>query len=192
MVNIDRVRVALTGFPGAPGVATFYALDGSALLNDLQTLWAGIIASMPSDVTTQIENVGDTLSASTGELVDSWSGTSQDPQDGAAGGAYASPVGFMFQWFTADIMNGHRLRGRTYVVPAAGSCFETDGSVTSATAAAQQGFGEDFQVAQADNFVVWHRPKYDPGHVLVRNGSYGLVSSAVVPRTAVVLRSRRD
>jgi hypothetical protein len=46
--------------------------------------------------------------------------------------------------------------------------------------------------ALGGHMAIWHRPKYGPGHTLLRNGSQGAVVSAAMFDRCSVLRSRRD
>lgn len=198
MTNISRVRVAFTGFPGAPGVMTLYTLDTATFCDSLQTLLGFIMSWMPLDVTAQIETSGDVINDATGTLVDTWFSDPQAPITGAQGGAYAAPAGALIEWLTDQILDGRRLRGKNFVVPIAASLYETDGTLADANAATLLGGCNDFIAAQSSSFVIWHRPFAGSAAVGTRParaahaGGHGLVTACRVPDKVVVLRSRRD
>jgi hypothetical protein len=197
-MNLHRVRVGWTGFPGAPGVSTFYFLDGSSALGGLHAFFSDLLFALPTDVNVQVENTGDAILAATGALVGSWAGTAQTVLTGTQAGAYAAPVGAVVDWFTGAILDSHRVRGRTFLVPLAGNTYQDDGSIFDSTRIALQGAAESFRSGQASNFVIWHRPFAGSPAVGTRparpahDGDYAAVTSAVVPDKACVLRSRRD
>jgi hypothetical protein len=188
----------MTGFIGEPGVMTFYFLDGSSALGALHGFAENIGVIMPDKVNLQVENSGDRIVAETGVLVGSWSGTAQEPVVGASAGFYPAPAGAVINWLTGSIFDGHRLRGRTFVVPLAGDSYQTDGSIVPERLATLRGAAESFRTGQTSNFVIWHRP-FDgtpatPGHPArpEHGGSWAAVDSSNVPDKVAVLRSRRD
>jgi len=186
MTNIDRVRVALTGFVGGPGVNTFFALDGGSLLPDLRAYYNAIKSAIPATVTMQVENTGDTLNDETGYLLFGWSGEAQDSVGGTGSTPYAAPAGWVVNWLTSQVANHRRLRGRTFHVPAAGEALDSDGSVYDLTLTSVAAAATALVEAQGTNLVVWHRPVDHAG------GSHGLVTSAVVHDKVAILTSRRD
>lgn len=198
MANIFRTRVALTNFPGAPGVSTMYFRDVATAVDSLETLWTGIATLMPDDVHIQVEGFGDVINDANGDLVDSWTGTEPAPLIGTATGSYSAPTGILLRWTTNTIVDSHRLRGRTFVVPADGAVFSSSGQVTPANVEGIQTLMSAFIVAQNASFCIWHRPKFGPAPTpgaprpVIRNGSNGLVTGSGISTKAVVLRSRRD
>lgn len=188
MVNIQRVRVALTGFPGGPGVATFYALDGQALQTPVHDLFGRLLAKFPSTVTFTVEVGGDIIDPLNGDLMGAWVGAPTSVITGTGTGVYSAPAGVAVNWLTTSVLHGRRLRGRTFMVPLIGNAFATDGSIDATTLASILGSAQQFVVDAATNLVVWHRPNTALG----RTGGYGAVTAATVNDKAAVLRSRRD
>jgi hypothetical protein len=197
-MNLERVRVGWDGFAGAPGVSTFYFLDASSAMTALHSFYTDVAAALPSDVNIQVENTGDRITAASGALVGSWSGTAQTVITGGQAGSYAAPTGCVVDWWTGAILDAHRVRGRTFLVPLAGNSYQDDGSLLDATRVALQAAAESFRSGQASNFVIWHRPFAGSPAVGTRparpahDGDYAAVTSATVPDKACVLRSRRD
>jgi hypothetical protein len=198
MTALKRCRVALTGFVGGPGVATYYFLDTATAQNSLHSLWVGLASWLPTSVTVQVEPGGDIIDDVTGNLTGSWGGDIIPSIQGQANNGYASPVGALLKWQTDTIADGHRLRGRTFLVPLDKITFQTNGQMAPATAASMAALAGQFVIEQSSSFVVWHRPfagraataklKAKPAH----DGGHGLVTLAAVGTKPVVLRSRRD
>lgn len=198
MVNIARIRVALTNFPGAPGVATFYALDGPAAMTPMQAMWDGLKASLPYNMNIKVQSYGDIINPVNGDLVDGWNGDDQDMLTGADAANYPGPAGAIISWVTDTIVDGHRLKGRTYLVPLGGGSYQGDGSINATNVATLSGFAFEMIQAGEGNFVTWHRPRLAKAAdgsrpaVEARDGSYGVIVGAGVVDKTVVLRSRRN
>ena len=198
MTAIHRLRVGSSGYPGGPGVNTFYGLDGGVLLAEVQALYIEVAPVVPSDVTFSFEAAGDIIEDTTGVITGSWTGAVYAPIPGSAAGAYAAPVGLLFRWKTGTIADGKRVRGRTFIVPTIGSIFNTSGQVAPATVAAFDTALAAFVASNAGNFVVWHRPyagRLATAKLKARAahpGSHAVVTGSGTSTKAVVLRSRRD
>lgn len=198
MTALRRVRVGLTGFAGSPGVNTFYFLDTSTALASLNTLYQGLQGVFPSVVTIQIENTGDIIESTTGELLGSWSGNAVAPFGGTGAGSYSAPSGAMIGWETGAVRDGRRLRGRTFLVPAVGSQYDQYGTLNDTMVTSVQASATAFIFEQSSSFVIWHRPFAGAPAVGTKParpatlGGHALVIAARVPDKAVVLRSRRD
>lgn len=198
MTTLFRVRVALTGFPGGPGVSTFYFLDVSTAIESLNQMYQTMVGAFPLDCTINVERTGDKIEDTTGVLVGSWVGGVTAPIVGTANGVYAAPVGFLMGWETPIIADGHRVRGKTFMVPAVGTVFDHDGSLLNVNVVAFAAAGNTMIAQQAASFVVWHRPRLARAATATQKalaahpGSNALVTACRVPDKAVVLRSRRD
>lgn len=203
MVELQRQRVAWTGFPGAPGVSTFYFTDAPGAQGDVTAFFTTIALSTPIDVHFQVEATGDIIDSATGTLTGTWVGTQQVPAIGANVSDYAAPVGACVEWLTAAVRNGHHVRGRTYLVPISRDTFDTDGTLQPNSIAAFLAAALALNGAQVGNLKIWSRPvvargawtdKFGKLHAAVAAsaGAAFDVVGARVPDKAVVLRSRRD
>lgn len=198
MTDLYRVRTVLSGFPGGPGIATMYSLDVATFVASLHTFWNDIAARVPSDFHAQVQNTGDIITDTTGELTGAWSASSVASVTGSDSAAYAAPAGAVVRWQTETILDGRRLRGRTFVVPLGGGGYQTDGSLASTYLGTLQTAATAFIASQSSSFVVWHRPFAGSPAVGARparpahDGGHGFVTTAIVPDMAAVLRSRRD
>ena len=198
MTSLHRHRTIFNGFMGQPGVATMYFLDTTTAIASLHTLWTAWAMALPSDVTIELEPGGDTIEDTNGHLTGSWAGDPSDIIPGERTDVYAAPVGVAVDWHSGTILDGHRVRGRTFVVPSPSTCFGTDGQVVTATSNALKTAADEFIIEQSSSFVIWHRPfagrpaappkPEKPAH----DGGHALVLSSTVSRKPAVLRSRRD
>lgn len=195
-MGISRIRAIWTGFPGGPGVSTFYSLGPATDIPLIHGFFDAIQSILPADVTVQVEGTGDVIDETTGELTGAWSADTPAPVAGTDAGKYAAPTGFVVIWETGVVMDGTRLRGKTYVVPAAATMFAPDGSIDSETLTYLRGAAAG--LAAENQLVIWHRPRAARAAdgsrpaVTARAGGYASVSGATVHDFAAILTSRRD
>lgn len=198
MAALNRVRVALTGLRGLPGVSTFYCIDANALVDPLRQLYLDLKGYQPSGLKCQVEASGDIIESTTGVISGAWATTAVLPSTGDHIGIYAAPTGWVADWTTATIADGKRIRGRTYMVPASSNVFSLDGSIDDTILAEFRFDCDKFQKATVGNLAVWHRPRLarvaDATHkaLAAHAGSHALVTGSTVPDKAAVMRSRRD
>jgi hypothetical protein len=185
MPEIYRVRTGWTGFIGGPGVTTMYFLDVATAVASVHTFWSELLSRFPTDVHLQVENVGDIIEDSTGEMTGAWSADAVGSLTGTGDGNYAAPAGCVVNWLTDTVTAGRRLRGKTFLVPLAGGTYDGDGSIGAASLSAIQAAADALVVGQSTSFVVWHRGSGT-------DGSNGLVTSAKVNDFTAVLTTRRD
>lgn len=186
MVDLHRVRVAWTGGPGGDGVSTFYCQDAATFLGPLATFFNAFFSLVPNDITYEMPTTGDIIDSVTGDLTGSWASGAGGGRSGDITTGYASPVGAMATWRTGAVVNGHRLAGRTFLVPLGSSVFDDTGDLTNTALGDLRGYAAALVTAGDANFVVWSRP-----HGAV-SGGWATVESSTVPDKAIVLRSRRD
>lgn len=204
MVNIMRVTAEWTGFPGGPGFSVFHMRDfGSGTgpgadptlesvngaMARIRQLFIAFAPLLAPPVSVQVRPVVDILEDTTGTLVDSLSGTPVTPVLSSATGNYSAPAGAVINWRTNGIRNGRRIRGRTFLVPLAGSSFDGNGSLsTSAQTTIQNAANVLVDTAGTPDLGVYARPSSP----LASDGQWVLASSATVPDMAALLTSRRD
>lgn len=188
-MSVDRMTILMTGFPGAPGYMRAYSNPAVAPpnLTAWQAFIAGIADRFPSNTTLQIQNTGDTLNEVTGEITGAWSGAAQTAVVGTGSGAYAAASGAHINWRTADVVNGRRVRGRTFLVPLYGGAYDSDGTIAATVLTdLRTNLATLLTAIVGNGAVVWHRP------VNGANGSIHGITTADIPDKAAVLRSRRD
>ena len=194
-----RVKVRWSGFIGSPGWSNFYfdtgdgtfytAEDAGPAADRVAAFLQTIRPRFPSAVTWQIQPDVEAISASKGELMFVHSAGARAPiTGGAAAASYSGASGIVVTWRTAGVRNGRRVRGRTFLVPAATAAYGDDGTIGPTTL-------EDINAAAAQlindpsplKLGVWARPSA----VGATDGQWHPVTAASVPDMAAVLRSRR-
>lgn len=198
MTNLYRVRSRWTGFPGGPGVATHYFLDVDTAVASLAAFWEAIKAKIPAAVQITVDPVGDIIDDATGDLVSAWAATPVGAIQCTGSGVYAAGVGGQVRWDTNTILDGHRLRGRTFLVPmSSGGGYDNNGTLDDNCVGAFYTAAQNLVTAQSASMVVWHRPRaaspagVSPA-VSARAGGHGLVTMHRVPDKVAMLRTRRD
>jgi len=198
MTDLYRVRAVWSGFPGGPGVTTMYGLVGVPMVPNLRAFFLALASLFPVDVSILVGSNGDVIDDASGELTGAWTTTPVLPVVGTANTFYAAPAGAEVQWNTTTILDGHRLRGRTFLVPLAASAYQSDGTISPAAVTIIQNAANTFFGASSGDLVVWHRPVVarpadgSRPAVTARAGGHGLVTGTVAVDKTVVLRSRRD
>jgi len=202
MAVINRVRLTWTGFPGQPGVSTLYFTDGTVPGGSLRTFLSDCASSLVNGVTISFPIAGDKIESTTGDIVGAWTAGPTTAVVGTATVAsYAAPTGICVDWLTGSVVNGRRPMGRTFLVPAAPTAYQNNGSISDSVVATIQNAANTFVTAMGQNFLVWTRPfpgsPEQPGPPVIpakpaRLGAASAVVGARVPDKAVVLRSRRD
>lgn len=190
--DIYRYRWSITGGQVGTGFINFYA-DASlpaqpfvtataALLNGA---WAtGASGGLPSGITLTPDAICDVITAATGKLNGSSGITPPSVITGGNSSVYAAPGGFALTWTTGAIVNGKRLKGRTFFVPVSSAKFQTDGTLDNVyvsairAAAATYAGGSWFP-------CVWHRPVGGTG------GSAAVMNGYTLNDKVAILTSRR-
>jgi len=197
------------GFNGAPGYSNFHFADigtdagrnaaGAAVHSFFQTLMPHLriswTVSVLGEVTEYDMATGDLLGAAAMTTVPAFV-TGSDTSNSWAGGS-----GYSVQWNTGLIHTGRRLRGRTYIVPAA-NVFEADGTM-SLTAINLAGTAAAALIgAVGAEFSIWKRiftkPTLDMTGAEIKAFKQVQVGGALAPVTgynvkdsAAQLRTRR-
>lgn len=188
---VQQVRTVWSGFTGAPGYTNLFFADASVvddILDAVTDFWTALAPVFTTQTSLAIDNFVQNVNTSTGEVVGGQNGTTfHPPVTGTGGGDQGpGPVGACIGWETAQFVDGHRLRGRTFLVPLQYGAFEGNGTLlgthyaTINTAAAALVTNSDAEL------VVWHRPTFGAG------GIAGTVTATATRDKAAVLRSRRD
>jgi hypothetical protein len=191
MADMVRLTSRWDGFPGSPGYTNFYGLlsgmtaqeRADAMNATIKTFWLTVNGFLPADVAITIVPTYQVLDAATGQILEEGTVTVANvPIAGTSGANYAGNSGVAVNWSTSDFIAGHRVKGRTYLVPFTG-CFELNGTLALAAITAIK---DAATILNGDGtvHVVWHRPVNGAG------GSAHLITAATVRDRAAILRSR--
>lgn len=189
--QLDQAVITWTGFPGAPGYSVFYAIHGTTGHLDLLANWIATFKNLvPANVHWAFPADGRVIDASNGDQVNVWSGTPPAGQQGTETGKYSAPTGVVTNWHTSTVHNGRLVRGRTFIVPVAGLCFDTDGSLLATYRTTFESAASTLVSASDEALCIWAKPNSaKPG--FPDNGASAPITSSSVPDMAAVLRSRR-
>lgn len=204
MTQMLRVRSEWTGFNGAPGYTNlffrdfngngdagtdFTVADATGAVERVRNFFGSLAALFPDDVTITPDTNVDVLEDTTGELVDSLSSTSGGEVKGTDTGGYQAAGGAVISWRTSGIRAGRRVRGRTFLVPLAGSLFNTTGNlIPSIQQTIQTSANALLNPTGTPDLGIWARPTA-PG---ATDGAWFVARQASVPSRGSILRSRRD
>lgn len=212
MAEVLRVKASWSGFQGAPGVNLWHfgPADGSsgswslpdaqAAVDRVRAFYTANTDSLPPGVQVTVAPDVECFNAENGSLQRVLGATTAGPAIGSgAGTGYASAVGAVISWRTNTVRNRRRIRGRTFIVPLAGTAYEANGTLTQATITRIQTAATTLRTAQGGAvFGIWARPKKDinlpdplPDYTF-SGGQFAAAISNSVPDMGAVLRSRRD
>lgn len=203
-MNILRITALWSGFMGAPGYSNFFfntdggfwdgGLVGDATQEAANGAAERVLAAfnlmreeLPSGVEIQLDPEADVIDSDTGEMLGIIEVPGGNAIGAGGGGGWSAASGAVVNWRTNDFRFGRRIRGRTFLVPLAGSAYESDGTLAGGSRNAIRDFGAEMVggTGSAD-FGVWSRPRDGAG------GVWATAVAATVPDMAAVLRSRRD
>jgi hypothetical protein len=190
MTTLNRLVVAWSG-PQIVGQAVtvlhFTASDNAAPnVAAIVGAFDRLTPMLPTGVTLTIPGSGDKIDDTTGELVGVWDAGAGGTKNATGAAKAAAGVGACVTWNTGGIVNGRRLKGRTFIVPMANDQYAADGTIENGTLGQINLFANDLKNAGA--LAVWHRPTSKDA---TDGNSYGVLSFRVRDKVAV-LSSRRN
>lgn len=152
----------------------------------IRAAYATLAAAIPTNVNIQVPGSGETIDDATGELVGVWATAAPAVVSGTGGTIAPAGVGMCVTWLTGGIVNGRRLRGRTFIVPIPGPAFDADGTIGPGALGALSAFATG--MVGAGGLGVWHRPTTSGG---TDGTSSGVLGFRIRDKVAY-LSSRRD
>jgi hypothetical protein len=198
-----RVRCAWTGGITGPGVSTFFFDPAATDLTALKSWFNSVSTWIPNTVTITIPANVDQVDETTGNILGGTTLLGNGTAVGSATPAAFSLVsGALVQWYTSDVVNSHRVRGRTFLVPLAGVAYGNTGQVSAGVLSSIITANATFRATTLGGQQrIWARPFKGrlasagppPKPALpARLGSSHIVTSSSVRAAVAVLRSRRD
>jgi hypothetical protein len=191
-----RATWTWSGFSGAPGYTNLYFLDPDPISQSgldqtgarSRTFWAAVAPYLPTGVTVTMPTVLEEITAANGELVAEHVFPGGASVAGSAGGTYHSSSGACVTWHSPFVVNGRKLRGRTFIVPLGNQVFSANGTLSDSIRDSLVAAGNALaNAATGIDLAIWHRPT--PG---LDDGAVAGVSHCTVNDRGAVLRSRRD
>jgi len=160
-------------------------------------------AFVPAPISWSFVGEGDVVNTEDGTLFGSWLTTGLTAVSATGSDAnMADAVGALVDWNTSTIAFGHRVKGRTFLVPGIKDVY-AQGTLNDTVIPQIELAANNMINGEAGNFQVWVRPfagtpQWTDVHGRVHPakaahaGLAAPINSASVPDKGVVLRSRRD
>lgn len=185
MATLNKVVCSWTGAQGLPGQTVMYTGGVGPALADLRAFFNAFTSLFPTSLTISFPVAGDTINDATGAINGGWTSAAVAAVGGTSAAAYAAGGGLFINWQTLGIVNGRRVKGRTFIAPLTIGAYDTNGTlfgtvVTTAQTAATT-------LAATASLSIWHRPTTPGGS----DGSSHVVTGAVVKDQVTSLKSRR-
>ena len=192
-MTIQRVRVIMQNWPGAPGYINLYETSAVVDHTPIRNFFNSLITFIPTGITFTVPGTGDIINEGTGDIVGAWTVAAPAVVTATASGVYAGGAGAVVDWLTSGVVAGRRPMGRTFLVPLISTAMDAQGSLTASAITAIKTAADALIAAMGPTFLVWSRPfAGGPGGVpAARLGTVNPVVGSRVPDLAAVLRSRR-
>ena len=163
--------------------------DYTAAVNGVRAFWDSLKAYIPAAYTLTVDPLVEEHESADGALSGTFT-VATAPADvvGTGATAWAAGVGFRITWDTGSVANGHRVKGRTFVIPVLTANYDVSGTIASATITAANTAAATLRstaAAASTPLVVY--TKAGPGGP----GALTDVATGIVPDQVAVLRGRR-
>lgn len=190
-MQLHRVVIQWSGAQIRGQAVTVLHYDGSSspappTAGEIGGAFGPFMGNFPSGVSVTFPGTGDTIEDTTGALVGTWSTGASVTTTGGGVATAAAGVGAVVTWNTGGIVNGRRLRGRTFLVPLCTAAYANDGTLSDTSYSALQTFAAALMATGP--LAVWHRPTTAGGS---DGNSYGVTAYRARDKVAM-LKSRRD
>lgn len=201
---VGIVRTGWQGTTGGPGLTQMAfggtleggtdwdATGAQAVVNAVRAFWDAAKGFLPNEIILTVSPVVDIYSTVGGSLVGSYSAaTPPATVTGTDTGTYLMASGIKVQWNTGIILNGRRVRGATFIVPAGASAMANTGTVSGSARTAINAAGATM-IGAANTathpFGIWSRPET----LTSNDGAFSAVNGTETVEKGAVLRGRRD
>lgn len=199
MASVMTYTATWTGFQGAPGYTKlrFFGTTTQSQVdlwgNAVRTFFFSAAGLLRTGWSVQVSGVVQENDVTSGQLLTEWTMTTTPAVVSGtnATGGWAGGVGAYIAWGTNVFFNGHRVRGRTFMVPLAGVS-DVDGTLTAGTISTLNSAASALIAAGAPGLCIWSRQFSAPPNSAQINGTTALVTSGITRDKTGILRSRRD
>lgn len=203
---VALVRTAWAGTSGGPGVTQMAILGAAggewnpggeqAAVNAVRAFWDSVKVYLPNELTLTVSPVVDWYDVADGTLMGSnVAATPPATVTGTDAGGYAGGSGIKVTWETGQIRDGRRVRGSTFIVPAAATCFTNTG-VVAATPRTTINTAATTLISALNtasmSLGVWSRPREATATLSERAGAQFEVTTGITSAKSAILRGRRD
>jgi hypothetical protein len=161
-----------------------------AAVNAVRAFWFSLGPKIPAAYSLTVDPTIELHDMVTGDLTGTETAATAPAVVAATGAtAWAAGVGGRMDWLTGSVAAGHRIRGRTYVVPLITSAYAADGTLSDADVTSFTGYGTTLISALTTGnapLSVWTRISPKTTSAYLTN-----VTSARFADQVSVLRGRR-
>lgn len=197
------VRTEWDGTSGGPGLTQFAVMGGTeftsgiaqASVNAVRTFWDSLKVYLPNELKLTVLSTVDIYNDATGELTGSYAAPVPPTTVlGTSAATYAGGAGLKINWNTGTIRNGRRVRGSTFIVPAATVVFSATGTIDPSAGGAVSTAATTLIANLSSGgapLLVWSRPLVKDGSITRAGASAGVINGICGPKSAI-LRGRRD
>jgi hypothetical protein len=190
VTTLNRIVIGWSGAPVvglAVNVLHYSGSEGDAApVAAIKAAYAGLAGLLPNNVTITVPTSGERIDDTTGELTGVWTSTGGGTVVGSGTSYSAAGVGACVGWQTGGIVNGRRLKGRTFLVPLGVQQYDSDGTLQTGTLATLTTYAT--AMLASGPLAVWHRPT---SSAAADGTSYGVQTFKIRDKVAY-LSSRRD
>jgi len=183
MTTLSRYEVVWDGLSGLPGLSVFYSLAAVDATASIKAFFTSVLGVFPAPLTWTVPSSGDTIDETTGTLVGAWTGAGGGSVAAGNAGPHAAGTGTFVTWETAAVLDGRRLKGRTFLCPLNNSSYDASGTILAATNTTLQTAANT--LVATGNLRIWHRPQGGP------NGIGVVPVAASLPDRVTSLKTRR-
>jgi hypothetical protein len=205
MAQYVRILSRWTGGPSSPGLTVMNVGDLTpftlANITAVKNFWDALAGIIPTAYSIQVDPVVERHNTETGALVGTEvAGTAPAPTVGTYALAWGAGVGCRISWQTGAVVNGHRVQGRTYIVPVGVASLQSDGTIAAATITTVQNAATALISALGSAggvLSVYTAPREARAATATKParaatvGVRSVITSASVPDQVAVLRGRR-
>lgn len=183
--SVPNAGPCVTTFHFQSSTGVFDALSIPAAVRDF---FGRLVSYIPDDVGVSYDTEIGVLDTATGQLTSTLAVATPPVTTGTAAGNWAAGSGARVVWSTADIANGRRVRGATYLVPLSVNAYAGSGRIAGTVVEAITTSATTFlsDIEDSDNFLtVYSRPT--PGSP----GTNHRVTTGSCSEVVATLRSRK-
>ena len=189
---LDKVPVTMTGSTGGTGYMTFYGPLFSGNMAQLRTFIIALQPYITNDITFNFPTTGYVIDDADGVAKGVWTAGAQGTIQGSDAGGYSLASGGVVNWLTGQLNSrGHKIKGRTFIVPIGASHYGSDGAIAAGVATIIQTAANNLIAQTGQALYVFARPGKTAAGVSYA-GTSAKVTSAQFKGKVAVLKSRRD
>lgn len=205
--HVGIVKTHWAGTSGGPGITqmaftnqtepdNWNAANAKVITDMVRLFWNTYQGGFPDNVQLTVDPVVDIFSIADAGLITSYtSATAPAVVNGTDNGAFNMASGIKITMKTNNVINRRRVHGGIFLVPSAGSCFDSNGTITVTANNMFLGAANTLLTTSLGanmGLSVWSRPRKAKGDKPAFVGQASVVSGFTINSHGASLRGRRD